>query len=92
MKEWNFEGVWVDKLTENTFEVECSVYALSEQTAREKAFEHFMRMHKVWCKDKEDFNGRWYYGGLQLMYVIPADDYKTNSAALYDSIVNNTEI
>lgn len=72
MKEWNFEGVWVDELTRNTFEVECCVYAIDEPTAREMAFKHFMRMHKNMCLSKEGFNGRWHYGGLQLMYVIPA--------------------
>ena len=71
MNKYIFNLIWRNKLENIQTEIGYSIACNDEQTARERAFETAMKIHKNMCMKDKNFSSEWYYSRIELKYIVP---------------------
>lgn len=71
MNKYVFKLKWYRKFENYVQEIGFSIACEDEQTARERAFEKAMEIHKNMCMKDKDFSNVWCYSGIELKYIVP---------------------
>lgn len=71
MNKYVFKLIWHNRIEHYVQEIGFSIACADEQSARERAFEKAMTIHKNMCMKNKDFSNEWYYSGIKLLYIVP---------------------